>query len=116
MEQINEMDRGRVISYMMRHHCGYKAAAPRKMISRALEFEDRYFRAVCASIPEIITSVKFGYWILPLVDTSGMEIKMARDVVDNEERRRMIALYLRQRKQRNAINKIASATTQYSFV
>lgn len=114
--EINELDRGRVISYMLRHHCGYKAAAPRRMIAQALEMEDRYFRLVCSTIDEIITSSKYGYWILPLVDLSGLEVKFAMEEVENEERRRMIALYLRQKRQRAAIRKLMpQQETQMSF-
>jgi len=102
-----EIDRDRVKSYMYQNHVGFKHAAPRRDIAKTLGFEDRYFRQICADISECITSSHIGYYILPLVDLTGEETKMARDIVLGEERRRMVALYLRQRRQREAIRKMA---------
>lgn len=110
--KITEAEISRVRNFMMLKHCGYRAAAPRKEIASILEIEDRHFRKICAEIPEIIASSHYGYWILPLVDTTGIEADIARQVVEGENRRRMIALYLRQRRQREAIRKMANKEAQ----
>ena len=68
--------------------------------------EDRKFRKICAAIPEIMTSSKYGYYILPLYTLDRREIEVAKEILENEDRRRMIALYLRQRKQRSAVKRL----------
>jgi hypothetical protein len=102
----------KVRDHMMRYHCGYRRAFPRQQIAPVLRMEDRHFRDVCAEIPEIITSIHSGYWILPLVDASGEEARVAKSVLENEDRRRIIALYLRMRRQREAINTLRLKHTQ----
>ena len=102
----------RVKNYMYSHHCGYKNAQPRRVITDALQMEDRYFREVCSQIPEIITSIEYGYWILPLTDVSGLETMVAKQVIEGEDRRRIIALYLRNRRQRIAIKKMQDKERQ----
>lgn len=76
--------------------------------------DDREFRELCADIPEIITSTD-GYYILPLVDLSGEETHHALEIINGQSRRRMIALYLRQRRQRKAIHKMRDTVTQPEF-
>lgn len=110
--QVNEHDKQRVRDYMMAFVCGYRNARPRREIAQVLQMEDRYFREVCSEIPEIITSVKWGYWILPLVDRFGDEVRMARVVIEGEDRRRIIALYLRHRRQRRAVSQLNQVETQ----
>ena len=110
--EINPNDIARVQDYMTAHHCGYKNATPRQNIAIALNMPDRYFREVCSEIPEIITSIHYGYWILPLVDPVGLETMVAREVLDKEDRRRIIALYLRNRKQRKAIQNMTEKNKQ----
>ena len=101
---------------MMSFACGYQRARPRQEIVEALEMEDRYFRELVSEIPEIITSSKSGYWILPLVDITGIEVKKAREVIEGEDRRRMIVLYLRQRKQRQVLRNLEGLEKQLAFV
>jgi hypothetical protein len=105
-------DINRVKDYMMNYHQGFVKARPRQVIAQTLGIEDRHFRAICAEIPEIITSHRFGYYILPLVDLTGIETRRARDILDGEDRRRMISLYLRMRRQRQAIKKMQAAERQ----
>lgn len=107
-------DVARIRTYMYQNHCGYKHAAPRRDIAKVLGMEDRYFRATCSSIDELMTSSRLNYYILPLVDITGEETRMAKQIVEGEERRRMIALYLRQRRQRQAIRRM-SGDKQMAF-
>lgn len=109
-EEVN-----RVKDYMNLFYCGKARRTPRRQIADALGIEDRRFREICSEIPEIITSSKFGYYILPLTDPTGEETTFARNIVEGEERRRMIALYLRQRRQRVAIKKMQAAERQMEF-
>lgn len=101
--------------YMMSQHCGFNKARPRMVIAEALKMEDRHFRAVCAEIPEIITSHQFGYYILPLVDLSGEETRKAREILEGEDKRRIISLYLRMRRQRQAVRRMAGKERQPAF-
>lgn len=107
--EINPEDIKRVTEWMLKWACGYKNARNRKDIENCLMMEDRYFRTVCAEIPEIITSSKGGYWILPSIDPSGDEIRHAREIAMGEDRRRIISLYLRHRRQREAIQRLADS-------
>ncbi len=109
---ISEDDIIRVKNYMYSSHCGFIKACPRQIIAQNLGYEDRYFREVCSQISEIITSAKFGYYILPLVDLTGLETRRAREILDGEDRRRIIALYLRMRRQRQAIKIMQAAEKQ----
>jgi hypothetical protein len=102
----------RVKNYMMFFHQGFVKARPRKLIAQSLGIEDRRFRDICAEIPEIITSHRFGYYILPLVDLTGIETRRARDILDGEDRRRIITLYLRMRRQRQAVKIMQNAEKQ----
>ena len=104
--KVDPQDRDRIIRYMMANHCGYKRAVPRQDIADALGMPDRYFRTVCATIPEILTSCNYGYYILPLVDLTGEEMRVAREILEGENRRSLIASYLRHRKQREAIRRM----------
>jgi len=121
--EVDLKDIERVKDWMYKYSCGFSNARPRKEIIYCLRMEDRYFRQVCSTIPEIITSSHNekdtdkgqGYYILPLVDVSGEEVRHAREIVYGEERRRMIALYLRQRRQREAIRRLADKETQKTF-
>jgi hypothetical protein len=108
-------DIARVKSYMYSLYCGKDNRAPRHEIASKLGIEDRSFRLICSQIPEIITSSRWGYYILPLVDLTGEETRFARAIVEGEERRRMIALYLRQRRQRKAIKNMGMSEKQYEF-
>lgn len=110
--KITPQEIRQVTDYMMCYHCGYQKAAPRKQIANNLNIEDRHFRAICAEIPEILGSVHYGYWILPLMDTTGTEAHIAREVLNGEDRRRMIALYLRYRRQRTAVKRMQDAERQ----
>ncbi len=102
----------KVRDHMMGYHCGCHHAIPRQRIAAILGMEDRHFRDVCAEIPEIITSVHRGYWILPLVDATGEETAAARSVLEHEDRRRVISLYLRMRRQRSAVAALTQKHTQ----
>ena len=115
MSEVKAQEKERVINYMMSFYCGYRKAGPRIQIAFALGLEDRYFRQVCAEIPEIITSSFSGYYILPLIDLTGEEAKAARNILENEDRRRIIALYLRNRKQKAAVKKMQDGEKQYVF-
>lgn len=106
--EVGLKDIERVREWMMTWACGYHNFRKRREIVSSLGMEDRYFRAVCAKIPEIITSSHEGYYILPLVDLSGDEVRYAREIVMGEERRRIISLYLRHRRQREAIQRLAN--------
>ena len=112
---VNEVDKQKVVEFMMKYRCGHFNASPRHEIIKYLNMDDRYFREVCSLIPEIITSAEHGYYILPLTDPTGEETRFARQIVEGEERRRMIALYLRQRKQRQAIKRMEAAERQLEF-
>ena len=112
MDKLSQEDINKVRDYMMNYYQGFVRARPRQIIAQALGMEDRHFRAICAEIPEIITSHRFGYYILPLVDTTGIETRRARDIVNGEDRRRIIALYLRMRRQRQAIKRMQDAEKQ----
>ena len=107
--EVSHDDILRIKNYMMNNHQGYKKAMPRHIIASALNIPDRHFRQVCSQIDEIITSHKFGYYILPLYDFSGIETMVAKEIVEGEERRRIVALYLRSRRQRKAISKMSMA-------
>ena len=96
-----------IVVYMTRYHVGHKNGTARANIVSALGIDDRTFRDLCSEIPEIITSSKWGYYILPLVDRTGEEVRVARDIIEGEDRRRLIALYLRQRRQRKALRILA---------
>jgi hypothetical protein len=113
---VSTEDINRVKDYMMNYHQGFVRARPRQIIASALGMEDRHFRAICAEIPEIITSHRFGYYILPLLDATGIETRRARDILDGEDRRRIIALYLRMRKQRQAIKRMQDKERQLAFI
>ena len=104
---IKKEDIDRVIVWMMKWACGYKNARNRKEIINCLMMEDRYFREVCSTIPEIITSSQEGYYIMPLVDKLGDEVRHAREIVEGEDRRRIVSQYLRYRRQKAAIAKLA---------
>lgn len=108
----------RIKNYMMDKHQGYKKAMPRHIIAGALNMPDRHFRQVCSQIDEIITSHKCGYYVLPLYDFSGVETMIAKEIVEGEERRRIVNLYLRSRRQRKAISKMAMSKKeeQLTFV
>lgn len=95
-----------VKSYFYAHCIGYEKRKHRTEITTLLNIPDRQFRAVCAEIPEIISTHDGGYYILPLVDTTGEETRIARAIIEGEDRRRMIALYLRQRRRRQAIQRL----------
>jgi len=99
-------DIARVRDHMMRNHCGWRCAARRQDIAQALVMEDRHLRNVCAEIPEIISSHELGYYILPLMDMDGEETRKALEIINGEDRRRMISLYLRQRRRRKAIKEM----------
>lgn len=101
MEDIEKVRR-----YMIDYHCGWRRAHRRQDIARVLGMEDRHLRNVCAEIPEIMASHDLGYYILPLVDKTGEETKVARSIIDGEDRRRLISLYLRQRRRRKAIEEM----------
>jgi len=105
----------KVREFMARYHCGFHRAHPRQQIAQALSMEDRHFRDVCAEIPEIITSVHRGYWILPLVDMTGEEAAAAKAILEHEDRRRIIALYLRMRRQRSAVAALQTQHIQSQF-
>lgn len=111
-DKISQQEINIVRNFMMAHHCGYKNACPRREIANALSIEDRKFRAICAEIDEIIGSVRYGYYILPLVDTTGIETNIARQIIDGEDRRRIIALYLRNRRQRLAVKRMRGVEVQ----
>jgi len=113
---VSDEDIFRVRAHMMAFHCGYRNACPRQKIASHLGMTDRLFRDVCAEIPEVFTSVHYGYWILPLVDETGEEVRVAKDVLENEDRRRVIALYMRTRRQRHAVRKLEGVRQQeFSF-
>ena len=119
MEQVpivSQEDIARVNAHMMINHCGYRSASMRYQITQTLHMEDRHFRQVCSQIPEIITSHLYGYYILPLVDLTGEETRIAREIINGEDRRRMISLYLRQRRQKQAIRKMSDKERQLAFV
>lgn len=113
---IEDNEVAKVMAYMYDNVCGYRSSKPRGAIALVLGIEDRHFRAICATIDEVITSCHRGYYILPLVDPTGEETRVARDIVENEDRRRVIALYLRTRRQKVAIKKMQSAERQQEFV
>jgi len=110
--KVSQEDIERVRDYMMNYHRGFIQARPRQVIAHALGYRDRHFRAICAAIPEIISSSHYGYYILPLVDATGIETRRAREILDGEDRRRIIALYLRMRRQRQAIKRLEMAEKQ----
>ena len=110
--KITQEETAKVRNYMLARHCGYKNAVPRREIVLALGIEDRHLRAICAEIPEILTSSHYGYWCLPLVDTTGLEADIAQQVIEGEDRRRIIALYLRNRRQRQAIKRMRGIGVQ----
>ena len=112
---VSEYEKNIVKDYMYEYCCGFKNAKLRAEIASDLDIEDRHFRDICSEIPEIITSSHYGYYILPLVDLTGVEARFARDIVEGEERRRMVALYLRQRRQRQAIRRMEMAERQQEF-
>jgi predicted translin family RNA/ssDNA-binding protein len=102
---------------MMSFACGFRRARPRQEIIEALGLDDRYFRDICAETPEIITSEKFGYYILPLVDPTGEETRFAlKEVNEGDMRRKIIGMYLRMRRQRNAIRRLQDKEKQLAFV
>ena len=105
----------KVTNYMMTFHCGYRKAMPHSQIAKSMGYAGRVFRDICAEIPEIIGGVQLGYYCLPLVDLTGEETRVARDILNGSERRRMIALYLRQRRQRQAIKRMEGAEKQMEF-
>ncbi len=105
----------KVTNYMLFAHQGFIKAVPRKQIAEALGLDDRYFRDVCAEIPEIITSEKYGYYILPLTDPTGLEARRAREIINGEDRHRMISLYLRMRRRRQAITRMLDRERQLQF-
>ena len=109
---VSQYDIDKVKTYMYSFYCGFIKARPRQVIASALGYEDRHFRAICSMIPECITSHIYGYYILPLVDTTGIETRRAREILNGEDRRRIIALYLRMRRQREAIKRMESAEKQ----
>src|SRR3990167_3886824 len=110
--KITQEETARVRNYMLARHCGHKNAVPRREIAHALGIEDRHLRAICAEIPEILTSSHYGYWCLPLVDTTGLEADTAVQAIETAGRRRLIALYLRQRRQRQAIKRMRGVGVQ----
>lgn len=114
-KQISQEEIQKVKKYMMDYCCGYKNARPRQEIVEFLRMPDRQFRDICAEIPEIITSVHSGYWILPLVDATGEEIRAAREVLEGQDRRRVIALYVRMRRQRLVLRNLEGKIKQQEF-
>lgn len=110
-EKITEAEKDMVRGYMLARHAGYKRAVPRREIAFALGIEDRKFRAICAEIDELVTSVKYGYYILPPIIDS-VEADIARQIIEGEDRRRIIALYLRNRRQRQAVRRMRWAEVQ----
>jgi hypothetical protein len=115
IHKVTDYEKKLVTNYMYANNLGYKQAQPRKMIADDLGIEDRRFREVCSEIPEIITSVKYGYYLLPLTDPTGEETRVAREILEHEDRRRIVALYLRNRRQRQAIKRMEAKEQQKEF-
>ena len=74
---------------------GFEGRAFREEIVKRIEMSDRKFRKVCAEIPEIMSSNKYGYWYLS-DESSHLEIEKAREVI-KEDQERLVSLYRRQR-------------------
>jgi len=114
LPEVKAQDVAKVTNYMMTFHCGHENAATRNKIVSVLGMDDRYFRLVCSVIPEILTSHRRGYWILPLVDATGEETKIALET-QKEDRRRIISDYLRMKRRKQAIKRMSEKAKQFTF-
>ena len=87
-------NRRRIAIYMNDHCSGFRSITPRNEIVKALGMQDRGFRLICSSMPEIISNsrirhisigwnsiitVKVGYYALPINinKDNTLEIKVA---------------------------------------
>lgn len=117
-----------VRDYMYTHAKGYRNIVTRKSILDGVGVIcDRSLREILAEIPEVISTSNdtvvlpdgeivqlqsAGYYVLPLRDDDGRETRIARAIVNGEDRRRMIHLYLRQRQRRQAIRMMEESECQ----
>lgn len=106
----NTYEKERILNYMKANCCGYMNAKPRREIVNATFIDDRSFRDICAEIPEIITSSKKGYYVLPDVP-SVSEQDIALEAI-KEHRRRAISSLTRLKGQRNFIRGIRDSVKQ----
>lgn len=108
-ENVEEL-KERIVRYFGYYATGYAHAKPRHIIVSALGIDDRLFRDVCTSIPEIMTSSDRGYWMLK-EDVIGEEYRVAREALE-EDRRRVISLWKRNKMKRRAIDELDNKNKQ----
>ena len=92
----------RLEDWMMKYACGFRNAKTKDNILPFVGLEERIFRQLASFSDLIFSSSERGYWIRPLVDISGEEMREAKESLA-EERRRAINLYWKIKAKRKSL-------------
>jgi len=78
--QVNENDKDKVLSWLMKYASGFRNARTRQDVLPYVGFEDRYYRAICSQLKHeghVASTCSRGTWAIPLCTKDPAEVEAA---------------------------------------